>query len=250
MAARTKARFPFRQPFRRRWPPPVATYTPIVVGSELRQNCSRQGCLRRGHLETGSAKKQGDPERIGLSVPRHGVGPRVCSFGRETIVLRRSAGACGSNADPKAQPWPMAATANGVRAVGAVLTGALLMPCWGTTRGKPIPAVAGSAGTARGACRRHRRKTSLRLFLTVCSAAFGMKAGLFNIGAAGPFSDGIGGAAGWVYQFVQETGGCCGSTCSLPSGPGHAGPEPLWGVGRRALAQGATPGPTKAAPPS
>ncbi len=103
---------------------------------------------------------------------------------------------------PKAQPWPMAALQTAFALLGAVLTGAVLMAVLGHNPWEAFTGlVAGSAGTARGlaatVC-----KTS-PFVLTGLSVALAMKAGLFNIGAAGQF---LMGSVGAVWVGIQFEG--------------------------------------------
>lgn len=103
---------------------------------------------------------------------------------------------------PNVQPWPMAALQSAFAFLGAVLMGAVLMAVLGHNPWEAFTGlVAGSAGTA------HDLATTIRktspFVLTGLSVALAMKAGLFNIGAAGQF---LMGSVGAVWVGIQFEG--------------------------------------------
>ena len=103
---------------------------------------------------------------------------------------------------PHSQPWPAAALQTAAALLGAVLTGAALMAVLGHNPWEAFAGLAtGSAGTARGLAATVRKTSPF--VLTGLSVALGMKAGLFNIGAAGQF---LMGSVGAVWVGVQFEG--------------------------------------------
>lgn len=103
---------------------------------------------------------------------------------------------------PKVPPWPMAVLQSAFALLGAVLMGAVLMALLGHNPWEAFTGlVAGSAGTAHDLATTVRKTSPF--VLTGLSVALAMKAGLFNIGAAGQF---LMGSVGAVWVGIQFEG--------------------------------------------
>ena len=103
---------------------------------------------------------------------------------------------------PATQSWPGTALHMVIAVLGAVLMGAVLMAVLGHNPWAAFAGLAeGSLGTARGLAATVRKTAPF--ILTGLSVALGMKAGLFNIGAAGQF---LLGSVGAVWVGIQFDG--------------------------------------------
>ena len=103
---------------------------------------------------------------------------------------------------PKAQPWPMAALHMAAAVLGAALMGAVLMAVLGHNPWEAFTGLAeGALGTERGLAVTVRKTAPF--VLTGLSVALALKAGLFNLGAAGQF---LMGSVGAVWMGIQFEG--------------------------------------------